>query len=651
MKTRQRMFAIGIPALMLMTACGGGSTEPKEPAMEEATLIPMEDFFRKPEKASFNLSPDGGHLAYMAPWNDRMNIYVQQIGEPEAKRITSVEDRDIAGYFWATENRLVYLKDHGGDENFYLVAVDRDGQNEVALTDIENVRTQIIDDLEDNPAEMIIGLNQRDPRIFDAYRINIETGEMELIAENPGTYVGWMTDHDGKLRIAYEVNGTQTTLYHRTTEADEFEQVITTDWKESLDPLFFTFDNKNLYCASNINRDKSAIVIYDLEAKKEAMVMFQHEEVDVSNLNYSNKRKVLTSISWTTDKTERKILDETFKAIYEDLQAQLPGYEIGISSTNDNEDKFIVRTYSDRTRGTAYFYDLQTKGLIELAELSPWLDEDNMAEMKPIQYQSRDGLTINGYLTLPKGVEHKNLPVVVNPHGGPSSRDYWGFNSEAQFLANRGYAVLQVNFRGSTGYGREFWTAGFKKWGKEMQDDITDGVHWLVEQGIADSNRIGIYGASYGGYATLAGLCFTPDLYACGVDYVGVSNLFTIIENIPPYWEPLRAMLFEQIGDPVADSAHYNEVSPVFHADKIKAPLFIAQGANDPRVKKIESDQMVEALRERGVEVQYMVKDNEGHGFRNQENQYDFYRAMEAFLAEHLNGKKYEKVQDPVTEG
>jgi dipeptidyl aminopeptidase/acylaminoacyl peptidase len=298
-----------------------------------------------------------------------------------------------------------------------------------------------------------------------------------------------------------------------------------------------------------------------------------------------------------------------------------------------------VRTFSDRSLGAYYFYDLKSKDFKKLADVSPWLNEQDMVPMKPIKYQSRDGLTINGYLTLPKGVAARNLPVVVNPHGGPWYRDTWGFNPEVQFLANRGYAVLQVNFRGSTGYGRKFWESSFKQWGKTMQDDITDGVQWLIKQGIADPKRIGIYGGSYGGYATLAGLVYTPDLYAVGVDYVGVSNLFTFLKSIPPYWKPYLEMLYEMIGNPEKEKDLLTAASPVFHSKNIKVPLLIAQGANDPRVNKAESDQMVEALKARGIEVPYIVKANEGHGFANEENRFEFYRAMEEFLGKHLGGR------------
>jgi dipeptidyl aminopeptidase/acylaminoacyl peptidase len=403
--------------------------------------------------------------------------------------------------------------------------------------------------------------------------------------------------------------------------------------------LFFTFDNKYLYVASNIDRDKKAIYRYDIENGKHLDLIYERPGVDVSRLLWSKKRKVITGVSFVTDKRRYHFFDKRRKALQDKLESKLPGYEVAVADMSKDETKVVVRTKSDRFRGAFFYYDRISGDCKKLADVSPWLNEEELAEMKPISYRSRDGLTIHGYLTLPNGVEPRNLPVLMNPHGGPWVRDTWGYNPEVQFLANRGLAVLQINFRGSTGYGRTFWQAGFKEWGRKMQNDITDGIQWLIQQGIADPKRVGIYGASYGGYAVLAGLAFTPDLYACGVDYVGVSNLFTFMETIPPYWEPLRQTVYEMIGDPVKDEAHLRASSPFFHADRIRAPLLVAQGANDPRVKKAESDQIVEALQKRGIEVTYMVKDNEGHGFQNEENRFDFYRAMEAFLSKHLGSR------------
>ncbi len=605
-----------------------------------APLIPLEDFFKNPEKTAYQLSPDGENLAFMMPWKNRLNVFMQRTGQNENTRLTSAEERDIAGYFWANNKRIAYVQDKGGDENFRLYAVDIDGSNQKDLTPFERVRVELIDELKDNDNEMLIAMNKRDARIFDVYRINVNSGEMKMIAENPGNITGWMTDHDGKLRIATTTDGVNTGILYRKNEADEFRTITITNFKETLSPSMFTYDNEFVYMMSNIGRDKLAIVKYDIDNNKELEVIYEHPEVDVSGLLSSDKRKVITGIAYVTDKRHYHFLDKQREQLQKDLEAKLPGCEVVVSHSNREEDKILVRTYSDKSRGACYYYDVNSKEFKKLADVSPWLNEDDMADMQPIEYESRDGLKIHGYLTLPKGVKPEQLPVVVNPHGGPWHRDAWGFNPEVQFLANRGYAVLQINFRGSTGYGRNFWEISFKQWGKSMQDDVTDGAMWLIKQGIADEKKIAIYGGSYGGYAVLAGLAFTPDLYACGVDYVGVSNLFTFMKSIPPYWEPYLEMIYEMVGNPEKDKELMESSSPVFHADKIKAPLLIAQGANDPRVAKSESDQIVEALKKKNIDVPYIVKDNEGHGFHNEENKFEFYRAMEDFLRKHLGGRK-----------
>ena len=603
----------------------------------KAPLIPMEDFFRNPEKSSFNISPDGNHIAYMKPWKSRMNVFVMDMITKKEARLTSSQERGIYGFAWLTNKRIGYIKDEGGNENMHFYAVNIDKSNEIDLTPFENVQARIIDDLEDDPNHIIIGLNKRNPQIHDPYRINVNDGKMDMIAENPGNISEWMTDHDGKLRIAITSDGVNTSILHRTSESEKFKSILTTDFKVSVSPLFFTFDNKNLYVASNRGRDKSAVFKFDLNNAQEEKLIFEHDEVDVSGLMYSRKRKVLTGVNYTVAKNEMTFFDTWREDIQQKLEENLPGYEVGITSFSEDEAKAVVVTYSDKSRGTYYYYDIDKNKLTELGKASPWLNEEDMSDMKPVQYRSRDGLVINGYLTLPKGTNGKNLPVIVNPHGGPWHRDSWGYKSEIQFLANRGFAVFQMNFRGSTGYGREFWEKSFKQWGKSMQDDISDGVNWLIDEGIANPDRIAIYGASYGGYATLAGLTFTPDLYACGIDYVGVSSLFTFMESMPPYWELYRKMLYEMVGHPDKDKELLASASPLLHIDKIKVPLFIAQGANDPRVKKSESDQIVEALQNAGIDVPYMVKNDEGHGFYNEENQFDFYREMEIFLNKHLN--------------
>ena len=430
--------------------------------------------------------------------------------------------------------------------------------------------------------------------------------------------------------------GVNITYMYRNTEKDDFAPLLTTSFRETFNPQAFDASNKNIYVMSNIGRDKIALVEFDPVANKEVKQIYAQPDYDLIGAYYDKKKKMLANVWWTGEKSEDFYFDKQRDQIIKRLQKQLPGYKIYFASTDDEMKQGIMVVYSDRLRNKYYVCNFTTGEAKEIANPYPWLNEKNMASMKPITYTSRDGLTIHGYLTLPKGVEAKNLPVVVNPHGGPWYRDGWGFNPEVQFLANRGYAVLQMNFRGSTGYGKKFWESSFKQWGKKMQDDVTDGVEYLKKQGIADPKRIAIYGGSYGGYATLAGVAFTPDLYTCAIDYVGVANLFTFMKTIPPYWKPYLDQFYEMVGDPVKDSLLFVEASPVLHADKIKVPMLVAQGANDPRVNKAESDQMVTALKSRGIEVEYLVKDNEGHGFLNQNNRYDFYGAMEKFLNKHM---------------
>ena len=600
--------------------------------------IPLRDFFKNPDSSAYQLSPNGQYLSYLAPYERRMNIHVKDLTTNEVTRVTELTDRSVSGYMWATNERLLYVRDFGGDENYHILAVNIDGSDNVDLTPFDKVQAGLIDDLDNDDEHVLVSLNTRNPQCFDPYRLNIVTGELTMLAENPGYITSWLTDHEGNLRLATATDGVNTSILYRKTEADEFQNVLTTNFRESVSPLFFTFDNQHIYASSNLGRDKAAIVKFDIENGQEIEVLFSHDEVDVSGLSYSKKRKVLTTIYYTTWKGQYHFLDDTRAKLQERLERDLVGYEVVISSSNKAEDIFLIRTYSDRSLGAYYIYNQQTDKLEKIADVSPWLNEEELAVMQPIQYQSRDGWTIHGYLTLPKGVEAKNLPVVVNPHGGPWARDSWTFNPEVQFLANRGYAVLQMNFRGSTGFGRAFWEASFKQWGLSMQDDITDGVNWLIEQGIADANRVAIYGGSYGGYATLAGITLSPEVYACAIDYVGVSNLFTFMNTIPPYWEQFRQMLYEMVGNPddAEDNARMKATSPVYLIDKIKAPLLIAQGANDPRVAQAESDQMVEALRNNGIDVEYILKTDEGHGFRNEENRFEFYEAMESFLGKHL---------------
>jgi len=604
-----------------------------------ARHIPLRDFFRNADEVGHQVSPDGRYLAYLAPFERRHNVFVRPVAGGPVTRATSETARDVGGFFWKGD-RIVYVKDFGGDENFHVVSVSRDGRDLTDLTPGTSVKAMVVDVLEDDDAHLILSHNRRDPEVFDVFRVDVATGAETLIAQNPGNITSWGTDHDGRLRVAGTSDGVNTSLLYRDTEDEPFRTLLTTSFKETVAPLFFTFDNRALYVASNRGRDKMAIRVLDPATAQEGELLAESPEVDVDSLSYSRKRRVLTTARWTTWRTQRKYFDAETEAMHRDVEARLPGYQIDFTSADKAENVFVVAATSDRTSGKRYLYDRAARTLDLIADVRPWLPEEELAAMTPVQFAARDGLVLHGYLTRPKGAAPGPLPVVLNVHGGPWARDVWGFNPEVQFLANRGYAVLQINFRGSTGYGRAFWEASFREWGRKMQDDLTDGVQWLVDQGIADPARIAIYGGSYGGYATLAGLAFTPDLYAAGVDYVGVSNLLTFMRAVPPYWKPLLAMLQEMVGDMERDEAMLRAASPVYSADRIKAPLLIAQGANDPRVVKSESDQMVAAMRARGVDVEYIVKDDEGHGFRNEENRFEFYEAMERFLGRHIGDER-----------
>ena len=635
MKFRHWLTALTRASLIAATVTSIASVQ-AQPAKRYA----VEDFFKKPQQTAFRLSPDGKRIAFMQPYETRMNVFVQPIekvgSKDDIKRVTSETARDISGFFFKSPTEVLYVKDVGGDENFHVVAADVTTGATRDLTPHEGTRASILDALEDDDLHILVSHNKRDKKVFDVYRVNIKTGVETLAALNPGNFTGWVTDHAGKIRGAISADGVNTSLYYRETEADAFKSIVTTNFREGVAPIGWTADNALMYVSSNRGRDKSALFEFDPKTGKEGKLIFEHPEVDVSSLGWSRARKVMLYTTVNVEKSEPVFFDKESERIYKSLRAKLGNSDISYSGATKDEQSFIVASYSDRTPGARYLYDVKADKLTKLAEINTVLNVNEMAEMKPVTYTARDGLVIRGYLTLPKGVPAKNLPVIVNPHGGPWARDNWGYNPEVQFLANRGYAVLQMNFRGSTGYGRKFFEASFKQWGLAMQDDITDGVEWLIKEGIADPKRIAIYGASYGGYATLMGITKTPDLYAAAVDYVGVSNLFSFMNTIPPYWKPFLEMMSEMVGDAEKDKAQLTLTSPALNADKIKTPLFIAQGAKDPRVVKAESDQMVEALKKRGVAVDYMVKDNEGHGFRNQENQFEFYGAMEKFLAKHL---------------
>lgn len=644
-KSFNRNFYAQISVLIFL-AFHTGFVNSSFAAKTTANPVPLRDFFKNPEEAGHTLSPDGTQIAFLKPWESRMNVFTRNLSERPPgsvnivsadKRVTEVKDRDISKFFWKSSSMIVFSRDFGGDENDHLFSANLKTGKIIDLTPFEKTRAKLFNDLEDvSDTDILVLHNHRDPKVFDVYRINTLTGASTLVVQNPGQFTSWVADHKGRVRLALEAEGLNTNVLYRDSEAQKFRKLFSYGYKDDFYPVAFTADNRNILAISNVGRDKNSIVEFNPQINKEQKIIYQHTDADVSSLSFSKKRKTLISADVITWKIKKVFFDRSIEKVFSRVSEEIKNQDIYSISSDKNEEKFIVRTYSDRSMGDVYFYDVKKDELKKIATLAPWLPEDQMAETKPIEYTSRDGLLIHGYLTLPIGDKNRKWPLVVNPHGGPWSRDTWKFNPQVQFLANRGYAVFQMNFRGSTGYGKKFVEASYKQWGKKMLDDVTDGVNWLIDKELVNKKKICIYGGSYGGYKTLAALAFTPDIYACGVDYVGVSNILTFMKTIPPYWTTELEKIYEMIGDPEKDKEQLIATSPALQANKIKAPLLIAQGAKDPRVKKSESDQMVEALRKRGIEVPYLVKENEGHGFRNEENRFEFYETMEKFLAKHI---------------
>jgi acetyl esterase/lipase len=611
-------------------------------------LYSVEDLILLPKTAGYYVSKNGKNLYYLAQVKGVLNIFVQDIATGKETQLTFETEQHITNFF-LKEDTLLYMRDTQGDEVYQIYRVNNDGTT-VSLTP-PGVRAIPMSLLEDTNAddEIIIAMNLEDPQQLNVYRLNILTGEITLVLEQ--AMDGLIEDNDGTIRMILVLDGNQVKIFHRYTDDEEFDLVCEWDIDEFASPVFFDKDNKYIYALSNIGRNTNAVVLMDPATCKELEVIYENVDVDIQEV-MPWKPGVLGIVGYYTDKPHFEFFNNEMKAWYNDVASLFDdNYVVAISSSSNDNNVNVVTTYSDTSFDRTYLVNRKDHSSKLLYDGNGNIDPAHMAPMKPVEYIARDGLKIPGYLTLPVGVEQKNLPLVVIPHGGPWLRDYWGFNAEVQFLANRGYAVLQPNYRGSIGYGRKFLQASYGQWGLAMQNDITDGVLWLIKEGIADPGRVGIYGGSYGGYAALAGAAYTPDLYAAVIDYVGVSNIFTFINSIPAWWEPQRELLYTRIGNPELDSDRLRATSPVFSADKITAPLFIAHGANDPRVSLDESLQIIDALTARGVDVEFFVAWDEGHGFVNDANREIFYRVMEVFLSEHLGGRtltKRDGLPDPL---
>ncbi len=610
-------------ALFFLVSCGND--------LEKAPRISTEDFFRNPEQTNFQLSPCGDYFTYLKPVNKRMNIFIENLKDSSTSQLTNSEF-DIISYFWANSNKILYLVDETGGENYKLFSINLKENRVEDISPKDSASVYIIDPLVEIEDELIVGLNQRDPKIFDVYRLNLKNNKYTLVAENPGNITKWLTDNDGKIRAALQTDGVNTGLLYRDNENEEFRLIERSNFRETFVPVMFTFDNKNLYIKSNRYRDKIALIVYDPINKKEIETVFQNSEVDLDNAIISTKKEKVLGVTYTTYKKNYKFFDKERADVQNYLENNFPNYLVNIVSTNGEETKYLVRVSSDKSHSSYYYFNKETKLVRKLADESPWLNENDMSSMKPITYKSRDGLTIHGYLTLPKGYDAEDLPVIVYPHGGPWLRNVWGFDPVVQLFANRGYAVLQMNYRGSTGYGKEFWEKGFKEWGRYIQNDIADGVDWLIRQEIADPDKIGIFGYSFGGYSSLMNVSIYPDKYQFAVSLNGIVDFADLINSVPPYWEPFKEMIYEMVANPNTDSLMIAAYSPIEISDSVTVPVLIAQGKNDTRVKPISVDRYVAKLKSNGVFVKYIFMEDEGHSIIKEENRIKFYKEAESFI-------------------
>ncbi|MGC8669447.1 MAG: prolyl oligopeptidase family serine peptidase [Chthonomonadales bacterium] len=611
--------------------------------LDALPLIPRELLFGNPERTSATVSPDGTRLAYLAPLEGVLNVWVRTLGQNDDRVVTRDRKRGIRLYTWAFNNRhLLYLQDFNGDENWHVWSVDLVEGRIRDLTPFDGVRAEILALDPRYPDEMLVALNVRDARFHDVYRVNLDKGTGVLEIVNPGDVVGWLADAHFEVRGAYRAlpdGGFELAVRDSGGSADvaHWRPLITWGPDEEGRPYAFTEDGDALYVASSIGSDTVELRLVRADTGAET-VLASDSRVDLSDVLMHPLEHRVQAAGFNLDRLEWRPLDEAVAADLEWLQSQGRG-ELHVEARSLDDRLWVVLYVQDQAPAAYFLYRRGEARLDYLFTTRPALEKYPLAEMRPVHIQARDGLTLHGYLTLPPGAEARNLPLVLNVHGGPWSRDTWGYDAEAQWLANRGYACLQVNYRGSTGYGKKFLHAGDKEWGGKMHDDLIDAVHWAVEHSIADPRRVGIFGGSYGGYAALAGAAFTPDVFACAVDVVGPSNILTLIASIPPYWEPLKRLFAVRVGDTDADRDLLMQRSPLFSADRIQCPLLIAQGANDPRVKRTESEQIVAALRERGKDVEYLLFEDEGHGFARPENRLRFYAVAEKFLARWLGGR------------
>ena len=634
------------------------ATTTTEVIAQQPPIIDRSAFFGEIQIAGAQISPDGQYLSFLKPYKGTRNIWVKKAGEPftAARPMSHEATRPIRQYFWSRDSKyILYAQDAGGDENFNVYAIDPTQAADAAtgtpptraLTNYKGVRTMIYAAPKAKPDTLYIGLNDRDPKWHDLYDLSISTGEKKLLKKNTEQIAGWDFDHDGNLKLAERTNQAGDTEILRV-EPDGFKLIYSCTVLESCGVADFDAENRQVYLQTN-KGDLDLAEIELLDPASGATKKYESDpenRVDVEGLELSDVDYHVFFTRYEDDRSRLYFKDKDFESEYRRLQSKLPGKEINFGSRSKDENIWIVSATSDREPGETYLWNRRAKTLDLQYRIREEIPRESLSERKAYQFKSSDGLEIHAYLTLPKGLPAKGLPLVVFPHGGPWGRDYWGYDTFAQFLSNRGYAVLQPNFRASTGYGKKFLNAGNGEWGRKMQDDLTWGVKALIADGTVDGKRVGIAGGSYGGYATLAGVAFTPNVYAAAVAIVAPSNLITLLDAIPPYWEAGRKQMYARMADPTTPDGKALLIaeSPLMKAKDIVTPLMVVQGKNDPRVNIRESNQIVAAVRDNGKPVEYLVAPDEGHGFARPINNLAMVTAMEEFLPKYLGGRAQQDV-------
>ena len=616
-------------------------------AWPETKLIPRKVIFGNPEKMTARISPDGTMLAYLAPVDNVLNVWVGEIGSDDYRPVTKDDNRGILRYFWARDNtHIMCLQDVGGNENWRLYGVNLKTGEVKDFTPFEDVQVRIIDINKHFPNELLIGMNKENPRVHDVYHLDLTTGELELVAKNPGMVMQWIADAHFKVRAATQAtpDGGVDLLVRDSRDA-EWRKLLTWGMEDNFSshPICFSKDGGHLYLIDSRNANAGRLVEYEI-ATGSVEVLAEDPQYDVTKVEIHPDEYEIQAVGFGKARMEWVVLDESIKADFEAIR-KLDQGDFGFVGRDDADKTWLVCFDKDNGPLSYWAYDRETRKGTFLFYHRPVLNDYTLAPMESLSFKSRDGLTIHGYITYPPGEKKANLPMVLLVHGGPWARDVWGYTSEAQWLANRGYACFQINFRGSRGYGKDFLNAGDKEWGAKMHDDLVDAVNWAVKQGIADPKRVAIFGGSYGGYAALVGATFTPGLFACAVDGSGPTNLVTLIKSIPPYWSARLATFHRRIGNPDTEKEFLESRSPLFYVDDIRIPILIVQGANDPRVPQAEAEQILEAMKKKGIDYEYMLFEDEGHGLAKPENRLMFYGAAEKFLAKHLGGR-YEEARE-----